>query len=90
MNWEQYVPTSPGRNRSRRKLRPHAGWLRNPFAPRNETMVETIRFVGICVGESNQQPGFLHGAKRISQPGTSTRIHGDIRTEAKGLTEIEH
>ena len=25
---------------------PHCGWLRNPFAPRNETMVETITLVG--------------------------------------------
>ena len=26
-----------------------------------ETMVETIRLVGICVGESNQKSGFLNG-----------------------------
>ena len=26
----------------------YCGWLRIPFAPRNETMVETITFAGIC------------------------------------------
>ena len=34
----------------------YCGWLRNPFAPRNETMVETTTFLGAW--ESNQKPEF--------------------------------
>ena len=41
-------------------LRQYRGWLRKPFRPRNEIMVEAIPFVGIYVGETNVIPlGFL-------------------------------
>ena len=35
-----------------------------------ETMVETIAFVAICVGESTQKPGFLSSGSWTSQPST--------------------
>ena len=40
------------------------------FAPQNETMVETTRFVGVYVGESNHSGvlnGALHGFRNYPQ-----------------------
>ena len=49
----------------------YCGWWRNPFAPRNETMVDTIRFVGYYVWESkhsnNSERWCLRGCRNHRQ-----------------------
>ena len=55
----------------------YCGWLRNPLAPRNETMVETNTFVGIYVGESCHSLGCLSWCeKRVSLGWAWTAFRG--------------
>ena len=41
-----------------KKTEPYCGWTKS-ISHHLETMVETIRFIGIIPGDSNQKPGFL-------------------------------
>ena len=56
----------PPKDGTRKKTVSYDGWLRNPFAPRKESMVESI----VCryLQGNHQKPGFLIGAG--SRPST--------------------
>ena len=72
-HWRSGV-TGPGWGREQTSREQYCGWLRNPFAPRNVAMVETIRFVGYLRWGVISFLGFCTVVpQRISQPSTGFR-----------------